>query len=448
MAIGHQLTSPPSGAAALAPAASVAGREYGSTVYVRYVLALVWLAMMLRVVDLQIVSVLLESIRREFTVSDTQLGLLSGFAFSVFYGVLGIPVGWFADRANRRNIMAVAVGLWSAMTALCGFAGSFVSLMWTRAGVGVGEAGGTAPAYSMISDLTPPERRATTFAFLSAAVPAGIFTGLVAGGWLNATYGWRSAFLVIGAVGIALALLMRMTIREPERAVSDAGVSRAPFLQVLRELWQVPAYRHFVAASALFTTGAVGSGIWVASFFVRVHSLPLLQVATWLGFIYGVAGIAGSLLGGMLADRLVARSGDVRWHARLAWMATIAILPIATIVYLSEHAWTALALHAIVVLLMHMWMGPTYGTIQTLVGAQRRATAAAVNMLAINLLAYGLGPLLVGAASDLLRDRTGDASLRYAILFVVVASYGWAAVHFFLASRTLAADLRASGAKA
>jgi predicted MFS family arabinose efflux permease len=421
-------------------------RKDGERLHVvaRYTVALVWLTLVLRVVDLQVVSVLLEPLRKEFQVSDTQLGLLSGFAFSVFYGVLGIPVAWLADRANRRNIIAVAIGLWSAMTMMCGLASSFPALLLARLGVGIGEAGGSAPAYSLVSDITDPARRARTFAFLSAAVPTGIFIGMAGGGWINAHYGWRNTFVAFGAVGLIVSLLVFTTLREPPRLVR-ADEQRLSLRLTLKDLLGIGAYRHLVMASSLFTMGAVGSGIWIAAFFIRVHEIPPAKIAAWLGVIYGAAGVAGALLGGWLAERLQRRQGDAGWQTRLACLSTAAIIPIAGFVYLLESAWIALALHVVVVLLMHIWMGPTYGLVQTLAGPGRRATAAALNMLVINVLAYGAGPLLVGAVSDALAPQFGAASLRYAILLVVVVCYGWAAVHFARAGRTLIGDLQRSG---
>src|SRR4030095_6672308 len=169
-----------------------------------YVIAVLWVVMLLRFVDLQIVAVLLESIRREFEVSDTLLGFMTGSAFAVFYGTLGIPVAWLADRYNRRNIIAAALGMWSAMNAVCGLGGSFATLFVARMGIGVGEAGGQPPAYSLVSDYVPPERRSSVFAILNSAVPFGVFCGFIIGGWVNLHYGWRAAFMVVGLPGVLL----------------------------------------------------------------------------------------------------------------------------------------------------------------------------------------------------------------------------------------------------
>jgi predicted MFS family arabinose efflux permease len=423
--------------------------ERGSSAYVHYVIALIWIVLLLRFVDIQIIAVLLESIRAEFGVSDTLLGLLSGTAFALFYGTLGVPVAWLADRYNRRNIIAAAVGLWSAMTALCGMASSFLMLFLARVGVGVGEAGGTAPAFSLVSDYVPAHKRATVFALLNTSVPAGVFAGMIIGGWVNASHGWRGALMIVGIPGILVALLIRLSLREPRRGLSDvAAVSTAPpssMLATVTELWAIRSYRHLVLASSIFTLGAYGSGIWIPSFFIRVHSMPPAEVATWLAFVYGGGGILGATLGGWWADRLMSRTGDSRWQARLPAITTASILPFSFFVYLWPQPIMAIIVHAGTTFLMHTWMGPAYATVQSLAGARRRAMAAGINQLALNLIALGLGPLLVGVASDYFNAAFGASSLRYSILTVVSVTYTWSAVHFALASRTMREDLQGAG---
>ena len=416
--------------------------------YLNYVVAVLWVVMLLRFVDLQIVAVLLESIRREFEVSDTLLGLMTGSAFAIFYGTLGVPIAWLADRYNRRNIIVAAVGLWSAMTALCGLAGSFTSLFIARMGVGVGEAGGQPPAYSLVSDYVPPEKRSSVFAILNSAVPFGVFCGFIIGGWVNQHYGWRAAFMVVGLPGVLIALLIWLTVREPPRGLSDnrTDVAPVPLGESLGYLWRTRSYRHLVLATTIFTLGAIGSGIWIPSFFVRVHGMASAEVAVWLAFIYGGGGVLGAMLGGYFADRLVARNKDKRFYAWLSAIAAAAILPFSFFVYLWPDPVTALLVHIGTTILMHSWMGPAYGTVQSVAGLPRRAMAAAVNGFAVNLLALGLGPLIVGAASDYFNARFGENSLRYSILTVVVVCYSWAALHFFLASRTLRQDLAAADA--
>ena len=415
-----------------------------SSTYRNYVVALVWLVLLLRFVDLQIIAVLLESIKAEFKFSDTQLGLLSGVAFALFYAILGIPIAWLADRYNRRNIIAVAIGVWSFMTALCGMATGFVSLFLARVGVGIGEAGGTPPSYSLISDYVPPQKRSTIFAILNTSTPFGVFVGFMIGGWVSQYYGWRAAFMVVGIPGIIVALLIRFTLREPPRGFSEnreVEQQHPPLKETLWFLFRLRSYRHIVLATSIITLGAIGSGIWIPSFFIRVHGMGVAEVGTWLAFIYGGGGLLGTTLGGILSDRLTHKTGDQRWSMWLCAITTICILPFAFFVYLWPNPITALLVHIGTTILMHAFLGPSYGTVQSLAGVKRRAMAAAINLLFLNLIALGLGPLIVGMASDYFNARFGNDALRYSILSVVVVAFTWASVHFYLAAKTLRKDL-------
>lgn len=417
--------------------------------YRNYVVALIWLVLLLRFVDLQIIAVLLESIKKEFNFSDTQLGLLSGIAFALFYATLGVPIAWLADRYNRRNIIAVAIGVWSFMTALCGMATGFVSLFLARVGVGVGEAGGMPPSYSLISDYFSPAKRGTIFALLNSSVPLGVFVGFMVGGWVNEYHGWRAAFMVVGVPGVLVALLIRFTLREPPRGFSDnrkSPITALRFKDTLKYLLHLRSYRHIVLATSIITLGAIGSGIWIPSFFIRIHGMGIAEVGTWLAFIYGGGGAIGTMLGGVLADGLSRRTGDQRWYMWLCAIATICILPFAFFVYLWPNPVQALMVHIGTTILMHMFMGPAYGTVQNLAGVQLRAMAAALNLLFVNLIALGLGPLFIGMASDYFNAQFGVNALRYSILTVVVIAFSWASVHFYLAARTLRGDLASAEA--
>ena len=415
-----------------------------SPAYRNYVVALIWTVLLLRFVDLQIIAVLLESIKTEFKFSDTQLGLLSGVAFALFYATLGIPIAWLADRYNRRNIIAVCIGIWSFMTALCGMATGFASLFLARVGVGIGEAGGQPPSYSLISDYVPPQKRSTIFAILNTSTPLGVFVGFIVGGWVSQYYGWRAAFMVVGIPGIIVALLIRFTLREPPRGFSEnrkVEHQHIPLMETFRFLFRLRSYRHIVLATSIVTLGAIGSGIWIPSFFIRVHGMGVAEVGTWLAFIYGGGGFVGTTLGGLLADRLVGKTGDQRWFMWLCGIATICILPFAFFVYLWPNPIQALLVQIGTAILMHAFLGPAYGTVQSLAGVNRRAMAAAINLFVLNLVALGLGPLIVGMASDYFNARFGNDALRYSILSLVVVAFTWASVHFYLAARTLREDL-------
>lgn len=413
-------------------------------VYRYYVVALIWLVLLLRFVDLQIIAVLLEPIRAEFKVSDTMLGLLSGTAFALFYGVIGIPIAWLADRYNRRNVISVCLCLWSGTTALCGMATSFVGLLLARIGVGIGEGGGQPPCYSLVSDYFPAERRSSIVAILNTSVPVGVFAGFIIGGAINARFGWRATLVSVGLAGVVVALIVRLTLREPVRGATDAHVPAAapePWSATLRYLWNLRSYRHLVLASSIFTLGAAGSGTWIPSFFIRVHHMPPAQVAVWLACIYGGGGLIGAVIGGLVTDGIAKRAEDARWQAWVPAVCVGSILPFSLFVYLWSDPITALLVHICTAFLMHAWLGPCYGTVQNLAGSRNRATAAAINLLMVNVLAIGFGPLLVGALSDFFKEQFAESSLRYSLLALVALTYSWAAIHFVLASRTLRQDL-------
>jgi predicted MFS family arabinose efflux permease len=401
--------------------------------------------MLFRFVDLQIISVLIEYIRKEFRVSDTALGLLSGFAFALFYGALGVPVAWMAERRSRTNIVSIALALWSAATMLCGAANSFGMLLLCRLGVGFGEAGSVPPSSSLVSDYFAKSERPKAFAILNAAVPCGVFVGFLIGSWVAKFYGWRAAFVVVGAPGLILAILVRALLREPPRGHSDgarASDATAPdFRAAVRHLLSIRAYRHLVMGSSIFTVGAVGSGMWISAFFTRVHHMDPLVAGTALAFVYGGGGVVGALAGGWLTAKVIEKTGVEAWTARLPAAFCVALLPSCAFVYLTGSASLALLVHVINTVLMHAWMGPTYSAVQTLAGARRRAVAAAVNLFAVNLIALSIGPLLVGMLSDRIGGIANVDSLRYAILTVVAIAYGWAGLHFYLASRTIGADI-------
>ena len=424
---------------------SQADNEFSvSPAYLKYVIALAWFVLLLRFVDLQIIAVLLEPIKTEFDLSDTQLGLLTGIAFSLFYGTLGIPIAWMADRYNRRNIVSVAIGLWSLMTALCGMATGFISLFLARIGVGIGEAGGSPPTFSLISDYVKPERRSTVFAILNSSTPIGVFVGFKVGGWVNEFFGWRAAFLIVGIPGIIVALLVRYTMKEPPRGYSDPGgktITPLPFRQTIKDLIKIKSYVQIVIATCIMTMGAYGSGIWIPSFFIRTHGMSVAEIGTWLAFLYGGGGFVGSMLGGWFADRMVQKTGNKRWLTWVPAIAGVCILPFSLFVYLWHDPYMALPVHLGTTILMHVYLGPSYGTIQTLVGASKRAMASAINLLFINLIAFGMGPLLIGMASDFFNAQYGNDALRYSILTTVIVCYNWAAVHFYMASRSLQDEL-------
>ena len=403
-----------------------------ATRYANYVLAVLWLVAVLRFVDLQILAVLLEPIKAEFLLTDTQLSLLGGLAFALFYGALGLPVAWMAERYSRRTIIACAVALWSLMTALCGMATGFASLFIARMGVGVGEAGAYPPSTSLLADYFPPHQRGRAYAILAAAIPFGVLVGFLAGGFISQSYGWRTALQVVGLPGLVVGALVFCTIREPLRGKLDTarcGTRSETFLQSCRGLWQLPAYRSVILAACMFTLGAVGSGMWLPSYFIRHHGMDSAEVGLWMAGLYGGGGLIGSLLGGSLAQHFN-HDGSGRAYARISQWSLLAALPLLPLVLLGKSATLALSCHLGVTVLMHMNVGPVLTLVQQLGGVQRRAIAQAFSVLISNLVALPIGPLFIGIFSDHFSAIFGTQTLGLAILALLLVSWSLAAVLF------------------
>ena len=412
-----------------------------------YALGLLTVVYTFNFVDRQLLSILQESIKADLLLSDQQLGLLTGFAFALFYTVAGIPIARYADRNNRRNVVAIAIALWSFMTAISGLVQNYLQLLLARIGVGVGEAGGSPPAHSMISDIFPPERRASALAFYSMGINFGILFGFLAGGWLNEFFDWRVAFFVVGAPGIVVALFVRYTLREPIRGLMEDRQDVAtdtPFPVVLNLLWSRLSFRHLAIGGALNAFAGYGSSNWTASFMIRSHDMSTGELGTWLALIMGVGGAIGVFWGSYIAERLA--KFDVRWYM---WMPTITgmiCVPFMIATYVVEGAYTALIVSIVPGVLFNVYLGNSLAMTHALVGLRMRAVASAILFFLINLIGMGLGPWGVGLLSDMLSAELGSESLRYAMLYLLPAAMGWSAVHFLLASRTLQKDLEAAPA--
>ena len=410
-----------------------------STAYRIYALILLLLVYISNYADRQILGILTEAIKHEFGVSDSAMGLLGGFAFAIFYATLGVPIALLADRSNRRNIIAAATAIWSVMTAVCGLAGSFTQLLVARIGVGVGEAGGSPPAHSIIADLFPREQRATALAIYALGVPLGLVVGLFIGGSISQAYGWRMAFVALGAPGLLLALLVVFTLREPRRGQTDgvAPAAAPPLDTVVRFMWSQRSLRHAIAGATLTTLVGYAGVQWWPPFLMRSHGLSIVDVGLFLALVFGVASAFGTFMGGLLADRLSKR--DAKWGS---WVVTFAILgsfPFGIAVYLTGDSTLVFALIFIPAMASGLYLAPTFAMVQNLVGVGMRSVAAAILLFTINLIGMGVGPTLAGVLSDLLRPDYGADSLRYALLMVGFLNL-WAALHYFLAGPKLAAD--------
>ena len=417
--------------------------------YRRYALGLLLTVYVMNFVDRQILSILAEDIRKEIDLTDTGLGLLSGIAFALFYTFAGIPIARWADTGSRRTIIALALFIWSGMTALTGLAQTFLHLVAARIGVGIGEAGGSPPSHSLISDLYPPERRATALAIYSLGIPIGGALGSLLGGWLGQRYGWRIAFMAVGLPGALLAIVVRLTLGEPPRGRFDAVKSAAheateSVAAVLRFMMRLPSFLHMAFGASLHAFYGYGAAFFVPVFLIRVHHMDKLEVGTWLFFIGLATGTVGIWLGGAISDRLATR--DARWYMRVPAIASTLAVPFAMLFYLWPDPRSAILLSIPGALLGGVYLGPTFAMTQTLVRPHMRALASAILLFIINLIGLGGGPVMVGIVSDRLKPIYGDESVRYALLWIVTIGAAWATLHYLLAARTLERDLQAKNA--
>lgn len=410
--------------------------------YRRYVLVLLTLVYALNFIDRQILVILQESIKVDMDLSDSQLGLLTGFAFAIFYVSVGIPIARWADVGNRRNIVSLAVAVWSGMTALSGFTQNFWQLLMARIGVGVGEAGGSPPSHSMISDYYPVEQRGSALSFYSTGVYLGILFGFLIGGWINSEFGWRVAFFVVGVPGFLVALLVRLTIREPVRGGLEGRALEAPatFGETLRTLKGFGSFKLFAVAAGLNAFSSYGIGNFTPSFLIRSHGFTSLEVGTSLALITGIGGALGTYMGGVLADRYGAN--DKRWYLWISGIPAACSVPLMfTAVFIGDPR-LALGFLFFATMLGAFYLGPTIAISHTLVSPSMRAMASAILFFILNLIGLGLGPLVVGMISDLLAPAYGSESLRYALGIVSFVNL-LSAAFFFFAARKLLADLKA-----
>jgi len=411
--------------------------------YANYALGLLLGVYIFNFIDRQILSILMENIKNEIQLSDTELGFLGGIAFALFYTFAGIPIARWADRGSRRNIIAISVLIWSLFTAFTGAARNFWMILAARIGVGVGEAGCSPPAHSLISDFFPPERRGRALSIYALGIPIGGSLGTLVGAWVGDLFGWRMAFVAVGLPGVILALIVRMTLREPARGGSEAAgpVEAEPgsLSEVLRFMSTLRSFWHLSFAGALHAFVGYGAAYFVPSFFARIHEMGLAERGTWLSLV-GLVAVVGTYLGGWLGDRLAPI--DVRWYLWVPAIATLAGVPIALGYYLSPNPYVALLLFGIPAgIAGPMYLGPTFALTQTLVKPEMRALASAILLFVMNLIGLGIGPWFVGFMSDALAPRFGVESLRWALLGIVTIGNLWATFHYLAAARTLRDDL-------
>ena len=411
------------------PAANAAPHEAFSNKYRYYVLALLTLGYVFNFVDRQVMTILIEPIKMEFGATDTQMGLLSGLAFALFYATLGIPVARLADRWSRRNVLAISMTTWSAVTALCATATGFWHLLLLRVGVGIGEAGGTPPSQSLLADYFPPEKRAFAQGVLATAPNIGILVGLFGGAIIAEAYGWRSVFLVFGIPGVLLAILIQTTVREPLKVSEPADQAQAGLFSALGNIFRLPSFVHIMVGVGFTGIAGYGLGVWSPSFLVRVHDMSLVDAGLYLGLIGVFGGGLGTISSGLLADRLARR--NKRWQLWLPAIGIFLALPtqLAFLLWPAEHRLVmgtidvpfALIFMALSAVFASFWIAPSYAAVQNLVPQYWRTQASALMLLAINLLGMGLGPLLVGLLSDSF-SQFGSESVRYGLAIGVSLS--------------------------
>ena len=418
-----------------------------SQTYTRYVLGVLVVVYVFNFIDRQILAILAPAIKDELLLSDTQIGALSGVAFGIFYATLGIPIARLADRYSRVSIISICLSIWSLMTAFSGLATNFVQLLIARIGVGIGEAGGSPPSHSLLADYFAPGKRATALGIYALGVPIGILFGNLAGGWIGEIFGWRQAFFLVGLPGIILAIILKLTVKEPPRGYSEekpADTTTVPFRTVVKTMWGFKSFKYIALGAGTQAFVGYGAIAWMPSFLVRAHDLSIGEVGTALGLIIGFFGGIGTLLSGVIGDKLGAKS--VKYYMLVPAYGFLIAVPVGAAVFLVDDLYLVLAIYTIPAFLVNLYTGPTFAMTQSLAPLAMRAAASALLLFIINIIGLVFGPTTVGIISDLLQSsmQMNDVeSLQMALLacnFVYLLSF----YYYFQASRHLETDLNSS----
>ncbi len=387
--------------------------------YRYYVLAILMVAYLFSYMDRYIVSILLEDLKAEFSLNDLQLGLLSGLAFAFLYSTLAIPIARLADRKNRVRIVSIAIAVWSLFTAACGLAGNFWHLFLGRLGVGVGEAGGLAPSHSIIADYFEKSELSRALAVFSLGPTLGAVCGLLIGGAVADAYGWRAAFYAVGLPGLLLALLVIFTVREPQRGRLDPTYNHKAeslgIFDTLKTLWKnkTYVYANLAHATAIVTAYAMSS--WLPSLFLRTFEISKSEAGAIVSAFVVIGGIPGTLLGGIIADALAKR--DERWRAWSSMVGLLISIPFYSFALFSPNVMTMAVLFGVAQFFFHLSFVPALAIVQNVVSPSMRALAAAFVFFVANFIGLGLGPVVVGAVSDMFAADFGDASIKVALFF-------------------------------
>jgi len=411
--------------------------------YSNYVLFVLFLGYVTNSLDRGILGILMPPIQAEFRLSYTQVGLLGGLAFALFYATLGIPIASVADRTSRKWVLAVCMALWSAMTALCGLVGSFPQLVGARVGTAIGEAGGSPPSVSLITDYFPTRRRGTALSLYALGASAGASAAFLFGGIGNDLWGWRIVFVLAGIPGLVVALLVVFTVREPARGMAD-GVSIAaaprgnPFA-ALPHLWKCAAFRHMALAAAMHAFVVYGAAGFNQLFLAQTHHMSTSAIGAW-GSGFTLLGALGTFIGGYACDWLAARHGDQRFYLWVPGVAVLMGIPFQMLGYLSPTIPLALTGFAGSIFFASFFFGPGFAMAQALAPPNRRAVSASVLLFIQTMIGLGLGPLVAGKIADELKQPFGNHALGYALALVSLVNL-WSALHYWLAGRTVRADI-------
>jgi MFS family permease len=406
------------------PAAAAPARDW--TAPAAYSLGFLTLISAFNYLDRSLLGLALPAIKAEMAVSDTVLGLVSGLAFILFYSLLGVPIAWLADRWNRRTIIATGFAFWSLMTLLTGWVANIWQLAAARFLMGAGEACGLAPSNSMISDLFRKERRPLALSIFGAASSIAFMVFFPILGAIGEAYGWRQMFAAAGLPGILLALIFFLTVREPKRTGSApkeqawGRPSLSSLFTDLALLFRTPAYLYLLAASTFMGLNVFAASVWTPTFLERVHGLSMGSVASIIGPIRGIFGLAGVLFGGFMIDRLMRRSP--RWRVTLPAVACLLLAPVEVVFLLAGAQWLWMAAFAASAFLTLIHQGPLFALVMEVVPSRMRALAIATLVLFSGLLGQAAGPLIVGMANDAMGSTVGVTAIRYSMLIIAVTA--------------------------
>lgn len=420
----------------------------------RFMLGLLLIIYVFAFIDRQIVAILGETLKRELDLQNWQLGMLTGLAFAVLYSTLALPLARYADKGHRRTLIAACVGVWSIFTMICGFTQTFAQLLIARVGVGIGEAGCTPASHSLITASTPRERRASALAIYALGVPLGTFGGMAIGGVAAELWGWRTAFLIAGAPGVLLAVVARLTLREPIAPSSVPEGRQDPSTRsAFSEVASKPSFRWITAGIVANTLVAFGVLAFAGSFFVRLHQAEIAQIGksigmgpqaflgVALGLAFAVGGLVGNLLAGSLADRSARRGAG--GYLIPPVFAALAYIPLSLLAFFASNGIAAIVLIGASGIAGSVFYAPSFAALHTVVRVEQRSTASAMALFALNLLGYGLGPLCVGILNDVFATQLGlgqAIGLRWALAVVACVGSVLAAFCFWKASRAVNAE--------